>query len=73
MTKINKFCVFIFWAVAASGENAPTSLQILIEEAGQHNATVKAAERAIQTSEYMPKQASALPDTEVMVQSFTVA
>ena len=72
MTKINKFCVFIFWAVAASGQNAPTSLQILIEEAGQHNATIKAAERAIQTSEYMPKQASALPDTEVMVQSFTV-
>ena len=57
---------------AAFGQSTPTSLQVLIEEAGQNNAAIKAAERAIQTSEYMPKQASALPDTEVMVQSFTV-
>jgi hypothetical protein len=41
-------------------------------EARQNNAAIKAAERAIQASEYIPKQASALPDTEVMVQSFTV-
>jgi cobalt-zinc-cadmium efflux system outer membrane protein len=72
MTKISRLCVFVFWAVAASGQSAPTSLQLLIGEARQNNAAIKAAERAIQTSEYMPKQASALPDTEVMVQSFTV-
>jgi outer membrane protein, heavy metal efflux system len=72
MTKISKICVFVLWAGAAFGQTAPTSLQLLIAEARQNNAAIKAAERAIQTSEYMPKQASALPDTEVMVQSLTV-
>src|SRR6476469_2887200 len=72
MTKISIICVYIVWAGAAFGQNTPVSLQSLIVEAGQNNATIKAAESAIQTSEYMPKQASALPDTEVMVQSFTV-
>lgn len=72
MTKISKICVFAFWAASAFGQNVPTSLRLLIGEARQNNAAIKAAERAIQTSEYMPKQASALPDTEVMVQSFNV-
>src|SRR5438445_4700052 len=72
MTKISKICVFVLGATSAFGQNAPTSLQLLIGEARQNNAAIKAAERAIQTSEYMPKQASALPDSEVMVQSFTV-
>jgi outer membrane protein, heavy metal efflux system len=72
VTKIGKICVFVFWAASVFGQSAPTSLPSLIAEARQNNAAIKAAERAIQTSEYMPKQASALPDTEVMVQSFTV-
>src|SRR3989442_10039396 len=72
MTKISKICVFVLGATSAFGQNAPTSLQLLIGEARQNNAAIKTAERAIQTSEYMPKQASALPDTEVMIQSFTV-
>jgi cobalt-zinc-cadmium efflux system outer membrane protein len=72
MKKISKICAFILWAASAFGQGAPTSLQLLIAEAKQSNATIKAAESAIQPSEYMPKQASALPDTEVMVQSFTV-
>ena len=72
MTKISKICVFVFLAVTAFGQSVPTSLQLLIREARQNNAAIKAAEHAIQTSEYLPKQASALPDTEVMVQSFTV-
>src|SRR6266404_3762490 len=72
MTKISKICVFVLWTAAAFAQNAPTSLQLLIAETRQNNAAIKAAERAIQTSEYMPKQASALPDSEVMVQSFTV-
>lgn len=50
----------------------PTSLRSLLAEARQNNATVHAAERAIHTAEFLPKQASALPDTEVMLQSFTV-
>ena len=72
MTKISRICVFVFCAASAVGQNAPASLQLLVTEARQNSAAIKAAERAIQTSEYLPKQASALPDTEVMVQSFTV-
>jgi cobalt-zinc-cadmium efflux system outer membrane protein len=72
VTKISRMCVFVFWVASAFGQGASTSLQSLTEEARHSNTAIKAAESAIQTSEYMPKQASALPDTEVMVQSFTV-
>ena len=72
VTKISRICVFVSWAAAAFGQGATTSLQSLVEEARHNNAAIKAAESAVQTSEYMPKQASALPDTEVMVQSLTV-
>src|SRR6266704_3991132 len=71
-TKIRNLCVFVFGTVAAFGQSTPTSLQSLIAEARQRNAAIKAAESAIETTHYMPKQASALPDTEVMVQHFTV-
>jgi hypothetical protein len=72
MTKIRNLCVFVFVAGAAFAQRPATGLQSLIAEARQNNAAIKAAESAIQTSRYMPKQASALPDTEVMVQHFTV-
>ena len=72
MTKIRNLCVFIFVAGAAFAQSTATSLQSLIAEARQNNAAIKAAQSAIQTSRYMPKQASALPDTEVTVQHFTV-
>src|SRR5437762_4647487 len=72
MTKIRTLCVFVFVAVAALAQSTPTSLQSLIAEARQNNAAIKAAESGIQTARYMPKQGSALPDSEVMVQSFTV-
>src|SRR5438067_8239746 len=71
-TKIRNLCVFVLIAAGAFAQSAPTSLQSLITEARQNNAAIKAAESAIQTTRYMPKQASALPDTEVMVQHFTV-
>jgi len=72
MTKIRHSCLFVLLSAAALAQNAPTSLQSLITEARQNNAAIKAAESALQTTRYMPKQASALPDTEVMVQHFTV-
>ncbi len=72
MTKIRTLCVFVFVAVAAVAQSTPTSLQSLIAEARQNNLAIKAAESVIQTTRYMPQQASALPDTEVMVQHFTV-
>jgi cobalt-zinc-cadmium efflux system outer membrane protein len=71
-TKIRRICVFVLSAASAFGQGAPTSLRALLTEARQNNASVHAAERAIRTAEFLPKQASALPDTEVMVQSFTV-
>lgn len=72
MTKVRNLFVFVFVASAAFAQSTPTSLQSLIAEARQTNPAIKAAESAIQTARYMPKQASALPDTEVMVQHFTV-
>jgi outer membrane protein TolC len=72
MTKVRNLFVFVFVASAAFAQSTPTSLQSLIAEARQTNPAIKAAESAIQTTRYMPKQASALPDTEVMVQHFTV-
>src|SRR5215467_15378560 len=72
MTKTGKLWIFSILASAAFAQNAPVSLQALILEARQNNAAIKAAERAIDTSRYGPAQASALPDTEVMVQQFTV-
>src|SRR5437763_1327581 len=72
MSKISKICVLILCAGAAYGQSSATSLEALIEEVRQNNPAIKAAERAVQTSEYMPKQASALPDTEFMLQHFSV-
>jgi cobalt-zinc-cadmium efflux system outer membrane protein len=72
MTNIRNLCAFVFVTVAAFAQSSPTSLQPLIVEARQNNLAIKAAESAIQTTRYMPKQASALPDTEVMVQHFSV-
>jgi len=72
MTNIRNLFVFVFVTVAALAQSTPTSLQSLIVEARQNNLAIKAAESAIQTTRFMPKQASALPDTEVMVQHFSV-
>ena len=72
MTKIRNLGVLVLLGVVAFAQNTPTSLQSLIAEARLNNAAIQAAERGIQTTTYRPKQASALPDTEVMVQSFTV-
>src|SRR5437016_12242540 len=72
MTKIRNLCVFVFLAGAAFAQSTATSLQSLLAEARQSNAAIKAAESAIEPTHYMPKQAPALPDTEVMVQHFTV-
>lgn len=72
MAKIRNLAVFVVLGVAAFAQNTPTSLQSLITAARQNNTAILAAERAIQTTTYRPKQASAFPDTEVTVQSFTV-
>ena len=72
MTKIMNVSVFCILAATAFAHETPASLQSLIAEARQNNPAIRAADRATQTTTFGPKQASALPDTEVMVQSFTV-
>src|SRR5215475_14733554 len=72
MTKIGRFWTFFTFASAAFAQNGAVSLQTLIAEARQNNAAIRAADRAIDASRYGQAQASALPDTEVMVQQFSV-
>ena len=72
MTKIGRLWTLFIFASAAFAQNAAVSLQTLIAEARQNNAAIRAAESAIDVSRYGPAQASALPDTEVMVQQFSV-
>ena len=60
MTNIRNLCVFVFVTVAAFAQSTSTSLQRLLVEARQNNLAIKAAESVIQTTRYMPKQASAL-------------
>jgi cobalt-zinc-cadmium efflux system outer membrane protein len=71
MTKTKHLWIVPILASVAFGQNS-TSLQVLIAEASRNNSAIKAAQRAIDTSRYSPAQLSALPDTEVMVQHFTV-
>ena len=72
MTKIRYVYVFALLAARAFGQSVPASLQALLVEARQNNAAIKAANRAIDASRYGPAQASALPETDVMVQHFAV-
>ena len=72
MTKIAKLWIFSILTSVALAQDVPVSLQTLIAEARQNDAAIRAADRAIDTSRYGPAQASALPDTEVMLQHFSV-
>lgn len=51
---------------------APVALKDLIREAEQNNPEVAAAERGYTASTHVARQASALPDTQVTVQQFSV-
>src|SRR6266852_1688659 len=57
---------------AAEHNAAPTSLRELVQEAGQKNPQIAASFHAWQASRNVPKQASALPDTQLSVQQFSV-
>src|SRR5215467_13666030 len=72
MTKIRHLWIVLLLAEAVWAQSSTVSLQALIAEARQNNAAIKVAQRAVDTSRYGPAQASALPETEVMVQHFTV-
>src|SRR6266581_5424677 len=51
---------------------APTSLRELMQEAEQKNPQIAASFHAWQASRNVPKQASALPETQLSVQQFSV-
>ena len=51
---------------------APTSLHELVIEAGQKNPQIAASFHAWQASRNVPKQVSALPETQLSVQQFSV-
>src|SRR5262245_1191957 len=51
---------------------APTSLRALVEEAEQKNPQIAASFYAWQASRNVSKQASALPETQLSVQQFSV-
>src|SRR5579872_2176384 len=71
MTKIRHLWIVPILVSAALGQNS-VSLQVLIAEARVNNPAIKAAERAVDTSRYGPAQASALPETQLSVQQFSV-
>src|SRR6266446_234452 len=50
---------------------APTSLRELVQEAGQKNPQIAASFHAWQAARNVPKQASALPETQLSVQQFS--
>src|SRR5882762_4484125 len=51
---------------------APTSLRELMQEAEQKNPQIAASFHAWQASRNVPKQAAALPETQLSVQQFSV-
>src|SRR5258708_23094845 len=59
-------------AAMAEHNAAPTSLRELTQEAEQKNPQIAASFHAWQASRNVPKQASALPDTQLSVQQFSV-
>jgi outer membrane protein, heavy metal efflux system len=63
--------VFLGGMAVAQGA-APVPLATLLDEAKAHNPDLLAASAAVKTATYGPAQAGALPDTEVMVQTFSV-
>lgn len=71
MTKIGNVCIWLLLSGVGVAQTA-TSLQSLIAEARQNNPAIRVSEMAVASARYAPKQASALPDTEVMVQHFSV-
>ena len=72
MTKIGKFCVCLLLCGVAVAQSPTTSLQSLIAELRRNSPAIKASEMGVAAARYAPRQASALPDSEVMVQHFSV-
>lgn len=72
MKNITQICTTLMLLGAAFGQDVPSSLRSLIVEARQNNSAIRASEITVSAARFAPAQASALPDTEVMVQHFAV-
>jgi len=72
MTKIGNLCVWLLLTASVFGQRGTTSLQSLIAEAKKSNPAIRASQLAVATSRYGSREASALPDTEIMVQHLSV-
>src|SRR6185312_14699097 len=59
-------------AQTSAHSEATASLQDLLNEAEQNNPQIQAARQAWQSAEQVPRQVSALPDPQAVVQEFTV-
>jgi outer membrane protein, heavy metal efflux system len=72
MTKIGNLCTWLLLTASAFGQSGPTSLHSLITEARENSPAIRASQLAAATARYGSKRASALPDTELMVQHLSV-
>lgn len=59
-------------AQTSAHSEATASLQDLLNEAEQNNPQIRSAREAWQSAEQVPRQVSALPDPQAVVQEFTV-
>lgn len=72
MKKILLLCTFLSGIATAQQGTTATRLADLLNEAREHSPSILAANAAINTATFAPGQARAFPDTEFMVQQFSV-
>src|SRR6266581_1098668 len=65
-------CTFLSGIALGQQYPAPTPLADLLNEAREHSPSVLAANAVVKTATFGPSQARAFPDTELMVQQFSV-
>src|SRR5215472_3271460 len=72
MRKTLLTCAFLSGIAVAQQSPQPTPLADLLNEAREHSPAILAANAAVKTAGFGPAQARAFPDTEFMVQQFSV-
>lgn len=72
MRKALLLCIFLSGIAAGQQSTTATPLAELLNEAREHSPSILAANAAVKTAGFAPAQARAFPDTEFMVQQFSV-
>src|SRR5262249_37808359 len=72
MRKTLLTCAFLSGIAIAQQSPESTRLADLLNEARDHSPSILAANAAVKTTAFSPAQARAFPDTEFMVQQFSV-